>query len=359
MTQPHTALHHPIDVDPAQAAEFARLSQLLERGGVIAPNDIRVWCHLGLEQGHPAKVQALCQQLLAAPTVHPALRPYWLYFLGGALLHQLQIEQGVAVLRQGLEALCVAPRVYNRQPTSTKYEDPRIQDLLWQALAQLAAGGVQAFAHAGTLLGLVREQRLLPFDKDLDLGLMVHELPLAQSILTRHGWRRLHHVFPLDNMAAYHHSGIDVVLELCGLEPEPGTAHLLAGFRINAGQPLAWQRRTRFPGPLQLETHQSPAGPIWQLAAPEPWLLAMYGPHWRMPDPLFDTIIGAYNILEFSALAQWYAYSRIINPWLEGHWEKALRVNELVLERHTPQDPLLLKTAQILKANLLAKPPAA
>jgi hypothetical protein len=357
MTQPSSAAHSPIDVDSAKAAEFSLLTKRLQQGGIIAPNDIRIWCHLGLEQGHPALVQNVCQNLLAQDNVHVALRPYWLYFLGAALLHQLKVDEGVLVLRQGLEALCVAPRVYNRQIKSTKYEDPRIETLLWQALAQLAAGGVRAFAHAGTLLGLVREQRLLPFDKDLDLGLMVSELPLARSILLAHGWQPLRQIFPIDNMDSYHHPEVDVVIDLCGMEPEPGSEHLLGGFRINHGQPLGWQRFTRYPGPLKLELHDGPAGKIWQLGDPQRWLLAMYGESWRVPDPAFDTIIGAYNILGFSTLTQWYAFSKIINPWLEGHWEKAHHLTLLTLERHAPNDPLLLRVAKTLKDNLSSLKP--
>jgi hypothetical protein len=358
MTQPSPATPSPPEMDPAQVAEFSRLTARLQQGGIMAPNDIRIWCHLGLEQGHPALVQNVCQSLLAQDPVHAALRPYWLYFLGCALLHQLKVDEGTQVLRQGLEALCVAPRVYNRRPTPTKYEDPRIETLLWQALAQLAAGGVRAFAHAGTLLGLVREGRLLPFDKDLDLGLMVSEFPLARTVLLAHGWRPVRQIFPIDNMDSYHHPEVDVVLDLCGMEPEPGSDDLLGGFRVNHGQPLAWQRFTRYPGPLQLTQLDGPAGAVWQLADPERWLLALYGDSWRVPDPTFDTIIGAYNILGFSTLTQWYAYSKIINPWLEGHWEKALRLTRLTLERHAPNDPLLLKVAQTLEDNLRTLKPA-
>ena len=338
--------------DPAKVAEFSRLSQRLQQGGVIEPNAIRSWCHLGLELRQPGMVQGVCQNLLAQNNIHPALRPYWLYFLGAALLHQFRVDDGVVVLHQGLEALCVAPRVYNSRPQSRKYEDPRVTDLLWQALAQLAAGGVQAFAHAGTLLGLVREKRLLPFDKDLDLGLMTDELPLAHDVLSANGWLRPTPIFPIENMATYHHQDVGVVLDLCGFEKEPGSDDLLAGFRINKGKPLAWQRITRFAGPLQLDLAHGPAGDVWQLRDPEPWLASMYGEQWRTPDPDFDTAIGAYNLVGFSTLTRWYTYARIINPWLEGYWEKALRLTRLALERHVPDDPLLLKVAQTLEGNL-------
>ena len=333
-------------------AAFTQLTQQLQAGGAIAPDTIRQWCHLGLENGQPALVQHVCQNLLVPADVHPALRPYWLYFLGIALLHQMRIDQAVAILHQGLEALCVAPQVYNRRPVSTRFEDPQIAVLLWQTLAQLAAAGVRAFAHAGTLLGLVRENRLLPFDKDLDLGLMRSELAPAHLVLVANGWQVYPERFLIENMASYRYGDTDVVIDLCGFEPEPGSLHLLSGFRVNGGQPDDWQRITRYPGPLKLEQKNGPAGKIWQLQEPREWLLTIYGKDWQVPDPGFDTIVGANNLVSFSALTRWYAYSRISNAWLEGYWEKALQLTRQVLERHVPDDPLLNKVADALEQNL-------
>ncbi|MGO4330233.1 hypothetical protein AB4Z48_02045 [Cupriavidus sp. 2TAF22] len=351
---------HPAGQGAAQAAaQFGALTARLQQGGVLPPDDIRQWCQLGLEQGYAAAVQQVCQNLLAAPQAHPALLPYWLFFLGTALLHQQRIEEGVLVERQALEALCAAPLVHNPQPAMRKLADPQVQALLWQVLAQLAGSGVRAFAHAGTLLGLVREGRLLPFDKDLDLGLLVAELPAAHAILSAHGWQRPQPVFAIDNMATYHHPRLDVVLDLCGLQPQADGATLLGGFWTGGGTPASHQRVTRFPGPLQLEQAGSPAGQVWQLQDPHGWLEAVYGKAWRVPDPAFDTIIGAHNLLGFSALTQWYAYSRIANACLNGYWEKALRLVRLVLERHTPEDRLLLRIGGVLEGRLAGlRPPA-
>lgn len=332
--------------------EFTQLTEQLDRGGAIAPDTIRRWCHLGIEHGQPAIVQNVCQNLLAPTDVHPALRPYWLYFLGIALLHQLKIDEAVTVLHQGLESLCLAPRVYNPRPVSSQYADPRIEALLWESLAQLAAGNVRAFAHAGTLLGLVREKRLLPFDKDLDLGLMRSELALAHIILSRNGWHLLPEIFHIENMASYRYKNTDIVIDLCGFEQEPSGENLLSGFRINGGQPATWQRVTRYPGPLRLELFSGPAGKVWRLKEPASWLETIYGNTWQIPDPGFDTIIGAHNLIGFSSLTRWYAYSRIINSWLEGYWEKALQLTRQVLERHVPNDQLLIKIAHTLELNL-------
>ncbi len=322
----------------------------------MPPDDIRNWCQLGLELGHAPAVAQVCESLLAATRVHPALAPYWLFFLGTALLHQRQVEAGVQVELRALAALCDAPRVHNPQPLMRRLADPQVQAVLWQALARLAAGGVRAFAHAGTLLGLVRDGRLLPFDKDLDLGLMVHELPAAHALLTGDGWQPVRQLFAIDNLASYIHPRLDVVLDLCGLLADRDGASLLGGFWTGGGVPAAHQRVTRFPGPLRLVTQATAAGPVWALQDPQPWLEAFYGETWRTPDPLFDTIIGAHNLAGFSALTQWYAYSRIANAWLNGYWEKALRLTQLVLARHTPDDGLLRRVEQVLQSALAARP---
>ncbi|RJG05184.1 hypothetical protein D3870_03365 [Noviherbaspirillum cavernae] len=357
MSQPSSPGSESHKAGNPDAARFQALTRRLQQGGILAPADIRTWCHLGLELGQPGAVQHVCQSLLAAQDVHAALRPYWLFYLGTACLHQMQVEEGVLAMRQAVEALLRAPRVHQPQPVSHKLAHPRIEALLWETLAQLAAGGVRAFAHAGTLLGLVREQRLLPFDKDIDLGLLLEDIPKAHDILLRHGWRRPQPLFRIDNMATYCHGETDVVLDLCGLAAESGGPNLLGGFWINHGTPPAWQRVTRFPGPLQLELHAGPAGSVWQLQNPEHWLETIYGKAWRVPDPAFDTIIGACNLTGFSSLTQWYAYSRITNAWLNGYWEKALRLTRLVLERHTPDDALMLQAAHTLESHLASLGP--
>ena len=91
------ALEHP-----ASASAFSSLTRRLQEGQELSPEQMRAWCHAGLELGHAALVHDVCRQLLQQDAVHPALRPYWLFFLGGALLHQFRVEDGVKVLRQAL-----------------------------------------------------------------------------------------------------------------------------------------------------------------------------------------------------------------------------------------------------------------
>jgi hypothetical protein len=340
------------DIHQARINQFSILTERLQRGGTFEASDIMSWCRLGLMIGQHAMVREFCRKLLADKNAAPEQRPYWFYFLGGALFRQLELDKGVAVLRQGLEALCNFQPAYTPKPEPKKFDTPQIEELLWKTLALLAGNGVRAFPHAGTLLGLIREKKLLPFDKDLDLGLMIDELPLAHSTLTTNGWQRSYNSIPITNIVSYYHPEIDITLDLCGKEAESdGSNSILGGFRVNNGTPLEWQRISRFP-PLLLEIHTHPAGKIWQLQEPESWLAAMYGKSWRVPDPDFDTVIGAYNLVGFSTLTRWYAYSRIMDPWLRGYWEKALKLSQLVLERYTPDDPLLLKVAEALETNI-------
>lgn len=343
--------------NPLLAAQFRSLGERLQGGTQLNPEHIRVWCKLGLELGRPALVQGVCQGLLAQEPVPPALRPYWLFFLGGALLHQYRVVAGVAALRQALEALCVAPLVHQHAPANTQFDDPRNEQQLWQVLAQLAGGGVAAFAHAGTLLGLVREKRLLPFDKDLDLALAADQLAPAHSLLLAAGWQCPAAPFTIDNLVSYRHPHSGLVLDLCGLAPDAGGDGWLGGFWIGQGSPADCQRLTRFPTP-ELDMVAGPAGPLWQLRQPEQWLAALYGPDWRIPDPGFDTIIGAHNLIGFSHLTQWYAYSRISNACLNGYWEKAQHLIRQVQQRHTPGDALLQRLADTLSAAAAAQPPA-
>ena len=262
---------------------------------------------------------------------------------GTAAFLQSDLPQALQLYRAALASQCRAPRRTLQAPPAACFDSAAAEQRLWQVLAQLASAGLHAFATVGTLLGLVREGGLLPFDKDLDIGLPMAELPAANTWLLQRGWQRAAAPHGMVNPVMLH-DGQGLSLDLCGLSADKN-GQALGGFWLH-GVPDDWQRVTQYP---QLRLHQQirPEGSVWAIDEPEAWLAALYGPDWRTPDPDFDTIVAAHNLRGFSLLTQCYAFSRIYQKWLQGQLPKALSLTRHSL-RHLPDDALLLRVQQCL-----------
>ena len=277
-------------------------------------------------------------QTLPANADGPAL------LAAGTAAHlQSDLPQALQHYRAALASQCRTPLRTLQAPPAMAFDHAAAQQRLWQVLAQLASAGLHAFATSGTLLGLVREGGLLAFDKDLDIGLPLAELPAANTLLLQRGWQRAAAPQGMVNPVMLH-DGAGLSLDLCGFTADKN-GQALGGFWLHA-VPDDWQRVTQFP---QLRLHEQirPEGRIWALDEPEAWLAALYGPDWRTPDPDFDTTVAAHNLRSFSLLTQCYAFSRIYQKWLQGQLPKALSLTRHSL-RHLPDDVLLLRVQQRL-----------
>lgn len=285
---------------------------------------------------------------LLAPLVPGAPQDIDLLKLWETLLQtQGRLSEALATLKQVLQLLCqrTAMAPPTAQPVQRSCTE---QDLatLWKTLAQLAADGVHAFATAGTLLGLVREGRLLPGDKDIDIGLPWPELPAAIHSVQKHGWRELDCSNGLSNPRSFVYPDSGLTLDLCAFAEDGVKGGCVGGFWM-PGIPPHWNRLTDYPL-MQLQLSDSPAGRVWTLRAPEVWLASLYGEHWRQPDPGFDSSICAHNLRGFSELTQCYALLRIADAWHIGQLDKALRATRASLAQH-PDNDLLKVVAKCLQ----------
>jgi tetratricopeptide (TPR) repeat protein len=320
----------------------------------------QAWALLqALDQSHPQKpvVRRLQGAVLSANGQHRqalahfrtalALAPHDHLALAAAAgcLHMLgKLPLAVQYHRAALVWQCSAPLRLATPPAAATFDSAAAEQRLWQVLAQLAAAGLHAFATSGTLLGLVRGGALLPFDKDLDIGLPFAEVPAATALLLASGWARTSAPHGMVNPVMLQ-DGQGLSLDLCGFVAEEGSGAALGGFWLQ-GAPADWQRITQYPT-LHFQQQQSPQGSVWSVRNPQVWLAALYGPDWRTPDPDFDTVIAAHNLRGFAVQTQCYAYGRIYGRWLGGQLQKAAALVSQTL-RHNPADPLLLQVQQCL-----------
>lgn len=327
---------------------------------LIAAGQTKVaWQHLQhLEQSHPqfAVIYRLQGHLLhqagqtkqalaafqRAATLDPADSQA---NFGVALCLQAQGElpQALTHFREALRCQCQQPKHANTPPAPAPFDHHAAETILWQVLAQLAAAGVHAFATSGTLLGLVREGRLLPFDKDLDIGLPFEQMAAATACLRTAGWQQKINIHGLVNPQEW--QGHGVALDLCGFLPDPVSGKVISGFWFQS-QEHPWSRVTEFPD-LSLQRVEGPSGKVWQLTNPEAILVSFYGEDWRVPDPEFDTVIAAKNMRGLTLVTQCYAFARIYSSWVLGRLAKAGALVRHTL-RYLPDDALLHEAARLI-----------
>jgi len=267
------------------------------------------------------------------------------HLIYGTFLHkQGKLPDAVAHFRKALTLMLECPVEATVPKRKEDFDKPEVERLLWTTLSQLALAGVHAFAAFGTLLGIVREGGLLPFDKDIDLGLPHNELDLAARCLVANGWAEVPHAFAV-NPRSFLHLKLQVTIDVTGFAVDQQSGTTYEGIWIE-GIPAEWNRLTRWDTISLVKANAPDGSPIWTLADPEGWLRTLYG-DWRTPDPDFDTIIAAKNLCGFSLMTQCYALGRIYARWESGNLRKALAAARHSL-RHLPDDELLLKVEQRL-----------
>jgi hypothetical protein len=159
-------------------------------------------------------------------------------------------------------------------------------DSIEEVLAALRRAGIDAFPAYGTLLGAVREGRLIGHDSDADLGYVsehthpvdvVRESFRLQRALADMGYRITRYsgvAFKVDVVEA---DGSVRGLDVFGGFLAAGNLHLMGEIRT------PFRREWIFPlGTCTLEGRVLPAP-----ANTDEFLAATYGPSWRVPDPAY------------------------------------------------------------------------
>lgn len=292
---------------------------------------------IDLDRFEEAKAQIDTQREIAPDN------PRLLQLTGEMLRRTHRLPEAVDYYRQGLEKLIELPPPRDKSAADAEdtFDIERHEDTLWEMLAQLKAAGVQAFAAFGTLLGLVRDGQLLPFDKDIDICIPYNQMKQATECLRKHGWGEVNKSFGMVAPRAFSHPKKALAMDVFALSYDPKEQAIVTGF-IMPKVPWEWNFLMAFP-PMKLKQTQRPHGSVWELEDPEAFLAAEYGPGWREPDPYFATFGGEHNLVSFSWLTQCYAYIRLLGYWSKGSFKKmdALLYN---MRRHEPDDELLQKT---------------
>ncbi len=167
--------------------------------------------------------------------------------------------------------------------------------------------GIEAFLSYGTLLGAVRDGKLIGHDSDADLGYVSrHDDPAdvviesfaLQRALRERGYQVVRYSGAAIKIDVVESDGAIRGLDLFGGFLRDGRLHLLGEIRT------PFERDWIFP----LSTATLEGRPFPVPAAPERLLVATYGESWRVPDPAFHFGTPATTSRRFNG---WFRGTRV------------------------------------------------
>ena len=271
------------------------------------------------------------QEELGGPT--PLERVRLGFLLGIARLRRIRIEEALSAAQTALRQAAALPWPAEKTLVPTHFSPETAQPLYDQTRAALHTAGLLALPTGGALLGLTREGRLLPTDKDLDLLLPHSQIRRAGEILMTLGWRPCWTSLRLANLQAFLHPGTGTTLDLIGFLHDRQRDKILTGWWL-PGFPLAEGRLVELSMPRPVAFF-GPFGFFWKLENPETWVAELFGPFWRTPDPGFDTLIETPALVSVTPFTRCVVLLRLLEAWLTGHRVRFLRLFA-ALKRRVP-----------------------
>lgn len=243
-----------------------------------------------------------------------------------AALLRGDLEPMHAHLAATLDALAEVTRaglVPRQERPPVPWDEARALQVVWDLLARLHAAGCHVFPYAGTLLGLERDGRLLPNDKDADLAVWLEDFSLTGRLLQQWGLRRAVDVPPFDNLASFVEPQSGLTLDLFGLRRNPVQTCIEGGVWLY-GRPASHQRLLVLPW-FELAQRPTPAGQAWWPAPAHALLEAFYG-DWRRPDPEWDSLVSNRAVQDLNLNWRCWALKNLCQCWLGGDLGRTRRL---------------------------------
>ncbi len=335
-----------------------------ERSLALSPGQPGLWSNLGVLLLHAGKtaeaLQAFRRALVLEPTMLPARRNACLALFTLGLDEEAEalfpISADRSVLRsQALrekgdlegameayqEAICLMERDGFSFPISPgkEFSQEGARKALLAAKERLDAAGIIFFLLAGTLLGVIRNGDVLAHDKDLDLGVawdvkreQVVETLCAGGLFTV-PWEQ--GILPPDRQwyRSFIHAESGCALDVFFVRPEGD--RLLCGFDqhpvpvlscLTAFSLLDW----------------SWMGRTWKVPdPPEQYLVEVYGPDWRVPNPQYNTVLSnPARTPESLPVVLCLGYFMLYEAMQEQKWGRAKALSEQIQMRKA--DPFLV-----------------
>ena len=210
-------------------------------------------------------------------------------------------------------------------------------DAIEEVLGALHETGVRAFLAYGTALGAIRDGGLIGHDSDADLGYVsaydhpvdvIRESFRMQRTLTDMGYRVTRYSAIGLKIHVLESDGLDRGLDVFGGYLRDGHLHLMGEIIVPFAEEWIYPL-----GTASLEGREFPVP-----ANTEQFLIATYGPGWRVPDPAYKFTTPASTIERFNG---WFRGMRAGRAGWHGYHKRTIHqatsvsaVARLVAERH-------------------------
>jgi hypothetical protein len=189
--------------------------------------------------------------------------------------------------------------------------------------------------HAGTLLGLVREGGFFQCDQDIDLAVLppATSAMVAEALVATGAFRIRRQALDTGSFRALTHVRTGLAVDVTEYRREGDL--FVSTWRHPSGVVL---RRAAVPAfSVRLVDHAGVGRRLPLPDAPEEQLRATYG-DWETPNPNFDTLVSAPNILEFTGFLRSMAAVRLADAMLSGRNGQAGHLARRLLSKDISPD---------------------
>lgn len=318
----------------------------------LEPDHVAARVKLGYALRRSGDYAAAVRQLRVAVDLRPK-DPACLHALGQALRWNGELEESMAVFRRATVLALAMPQRPREPEAKRHFSRQNAHAVLIDARAILGAAEMPFFLCCGTLLGVAREGDVMPFDKDMDIGMAweTNRQAVIDALSAGGVFRLIKSLVPHDEdrqwYLPFRHVGTGCSLDVFFFKPDG--EHFLCGLNHRPLPMLSRPRR------FDLE-RLAWLGREWLVPADRGrYLSDLYGPDWRQPDPFFMTILSSHCKVE-SSLPQrrCFGYARACEYIFKQQWRKAdACVRQLLQIQH---DPDLVGVQRALASRLESAP---
>ena len=314
--------HIPINMALLMIDEdrYEEAIEIVNKALKIAPKAIELYVILGtcyIKIDETNKALKLANKALEIDSNSPKIH----HLIGEIYIKQGELDKALESLHNSLEFYLKdlkGAKIIN-PPAISKYMDTKNAKIaLKKVYKAFKEKNIKIFLSSGTLLGIVRDGDLLPYDKDMDLGVDWNvSKELVEKTLTEAGFR-IENTSTEDKkwLITSADRELGVTIDIFFYKKLPDKT--VYGFH-GEPYPILWE----FPH-FELSTIEF-NGDKWLIPSPyEMYCRTAYGEDWTIPNANYDTIISSSNLAKKSKkLSICFGISRLIENIRRNNYKKA------------------------------------
>lgn len=191
-------------------------------------------------------------------------------------------------------------------------------------LSELRINNLRVAPQGGTLLGIVRDKKLITNDKDIDLCVELSELKPVINFFLARKFKLSLEVSNYSNFFTFWDPGEEVTIDLMGIKTFKEGA---VGGYFDRGNLQKWSRLLRYPK-FELESAAICGKTVYFPKFAEGFLESDYGA-WQISNPDWITFLDAPNLIKQTPLNIYLIYVHLLKAIVTGDQYKS----SLILDR--------------------------